>query len=91
VIISADRHPRLQIDEAEPFDIDSCAVERDVDHSILTDVVCSRGPVRFAPGSRVTLYSAESVLFVGKAVDEHSVLDLMSTEPDEELTGDEPI
>jgi hypothetical protein len=31
------------------------------------------------------------VVFVGKAVDEHSVLDLLSTESDDQLRGDETI
>ena len=48
-------------------------------------------PLPLPVGARVTLYAGPNVVFVGKAVDELSVLDLLSTETDAELTGDESI
>ena len=42
-------------------------------------------------GARVTLWAGPNVVFVGKAVDEHSVLDLLSTETDAELSDSETI
>ena len=91
MIIGADRSPRLQIDEGEPFAIDSCEVRRDVDRSVLTAVVRDGAPYVFTAGNFVTLWAGESVVFQGKAVDGHEVLDLISTESDDELSEDELI
>jgi hypothetical protein len=91
VKIEADREPRLQIGEAQPFAIDSCEVERDVEHSTLTNIVLEGAELALPVGARVTLYAGPNVVFVGKAVDERRVLDLLSTETDAELTGDETI
>ena len=89
--IEADREPRLQIGDAQPFAIDSCEVERDVEHSTLTNIVLEGAELALPVGARVTLYAGPNVVFVGKAVDERRVLDLLSTETDAELTGDETI
>jgi hypothetical protein len=91
VRIEADKEPRLQIGDAQPFAIDSCEVERDVEHSTLTNIVLEGAVLALPVGARVTLYAGPNVVFVGKAVDERRVLDLLSTETDAELTGDETI
>ena len=53
---------------------------------------CSTAPCYALPvGARVTLWPGPNVVFVGKAVDEHRVLDLLSTETDDELADDETI
>jgi len=91
VRIEADRAPRLQFGDAPPFAIDSCEVERDVEHSTLTHIVVGDAELTLPVGARVTLYAGPNVVFVGKAVDERRVLDLLSTETDAELTGDETI
>jgi hypothetical protein len=84
-MIDKDREPRLQLDDAEPFAIDSAEVQRDVEHSILTNVLREGAPVSLVAGARVTLFAGPNVVFVGKAIDEHHVLDLLSTESDDEL------
>ena len=89
--IEADREPRLQVDDAQPIAIDSCEVERDVEHSTLTNIVKDGAGLALPVGARVTLYAGPNVIFVGKAVDARRVLDLLSTETDAELTGDETI
>lgn len=91
MLITKDRDPRLQFNEAAPFAIDSAEVQRDVEHSILTNVRCEGAPISFAVGARVTLFTGANVVFVGKAVDELHVLDLLSTESDDELPDDESI
>jgi hypothetical protein len=91
VRIGGDREPRLQIGDAEPFAIDGCDVERDVEHSTLTNIVLDGAELALPVGARVTLYAGPNVVFVGKAVDERRVLDLLSTETDAELPGDETI
>lgn len=91
MIIGPDRQPRLQVDGAEPFAIDSCEVRRDVDHSLLTAVVRDGRPCPLPTGARITLWAGPSVLFEGRVVAEDQVLDLMSTESDGELPGDETI
>ena len=52
-------------------------------------------PVTFTAGDRVTLWvgppEKTSVVFMGRAVDEHDVLDLISTETDDELEDYESI
>jgi hypothetical protein len=91
VLIEKNREPRLQFNDEEPFEIDSCEVLRDLDHSTLTNVMRAGAPVAFTPGDKVTVYAGPSVVFMGKAVDAHSVLDLISTESDEELEDYESI
>jgi hypothetical protein len=95
VKIETDREPRLQIDDGEPFGIDSAEVQRDVERSTLTNVTCNGEPYAFTAGAKVTLWQGPpektSIVFVGKAIDERNVLDLMSTETDEELEDYESI
>lgn len=91
MLIEKDREPRLQLGDAEPFAIDCCEVVRDLDHSTLTNVVRDGAPFVFTPGDTVTVYAGPSVVFMGKAVDERSVLDLISTESDDELDDYESI
>jgi hypothetical protein len=91
VIIDGSREPRLQLDDGEPFPIDSAEVARDIERSTLTNIIIDGGPFRLPVGARVTLWTGPNVVFVGKAVDERSVLDLLSTETDDELAGDEII
>jgi hypothetical protein len=91
VIIDASREPRLQLDDGEPFAIDGAEVLRDVEHSTLTNIVRDGAAFALPVGARVTLWAGPNVVFVGKAVDEHSVLDLLSTESDDELRGHETI
>jgi hypothetical protein len=89
--IGTDKQPRLQFGDASSFAIDSCEVERDVERSTLTNIVMDGAPLPLPVGARVTLFAGPNVVFIGKAVDEHSVLDLLSSETDAELTGDESI
>ena len=95
MIIGDDKQPRLQIDDREPFRIDSAEVQRDVEHSTLTNVLRDGAPVEFPTGSKVTLWTGPldktSVVFVGKAIDARNVLDLISTESDDELDDYETI
>jgi hypothetical protein len=91
VIIDASREPRLQLDDGEPFAIDGAEVLRDVEHSTLTNLVRDGAALVLPVGARVTLWAGPNVVFVGKAIDEHSVLDLLSTESDAELRGHETI
>ncbi len=48
-------------------------------------------PVSLPTGARVTLWAGPNVVFVGKAVTADRVLDLLSTESDDELSGTETI
>jgi hypothetical protein len=91
VIIDATREPRLQVEQDEPFAIDSCEVQRDIERSTLTNIVRDGAALALPTGARITLYTGPNVVFVGKAVDDHSVLDLLSTESDDELRDDETI
>ena len=91
MIIDASKEPRLQLDEGEPFGIDSAEVQRDVEHSTLTNIVRDGTDFALPVGARVTLWAGPNVVFVGKAVDERSVLDLLSTESDDALRADETI
>jgi hypothetical protein len=91
VIIDASREPRLQFDDGEPFAIDRCEVERDVEHSTLTNIVRDGAPVVLPAGARITLWTGPNVVFVGRALDEHRVLDLLSAESDDELSDTETI
>lgn len=91
MIIDHGREPRLQLGDAEPFGIDSAEVTREVEHSTLTNIVLNGAPFSLPVGARVTLWTGPNVVFVGKAVDEQHVLDLLSTETDDELSGDDGI
>jgi hypothetical protein len=95
VNIDKDKQPRLQINDRDALAIDSAEVTRDVEHSTLTNVMRDGRPVTFAAGDRVTLWvgppEKTSIVFMGKAVDEHDVLDLISTESDDELEDYESI
>ena len=91
MIIGPERSPRMQFDSDEPFAIDSCEVRRDLDRSLLTNTLKDGRPVHFMRGQMVTLWTGESVVFQGRAVDETTVLDLISTETDDELSDDELI
>ncbi len=91
MIIDGSREPRLQLDAAEPFRIDSAEVTRDIERSMLTGITLNGDPYRLPVGARVTLWAGPNVVFVGKAIDEHCVLDLLSTETDDELVDDETI
>ena len=93
--IDGQRQPRLQVNDGEPLPIDSAEVTRDVEHSTLTNVLRDGRPFTFTTGDRVTLWvgppDKTSVVFMGRAVDEHDVLDLISTETDDELDDYESI
>jgi hypothetical protein len=91
VIIDASREPRLQFGDGEPFAIDGCEVRRDIERSTLTNIVRDGASLPLPVGERVTLWAGPNVVFVGKAVDGRTVLDLLSTESDDELAGDETI
>ena len=91
MIIDASREPRLQLGDGEPFAIDGCEVRRDMERSTLTNISLDGAPLPLPVGERVTLWAGRNVLFVGKAVDDKNVLDLLSTESDDELDDDETI
>jgi hypothetical protein len=95
VNIDKQREPRLQVNDTDPLPIDSAEVTRDVARSTLTNVLRDGRPVEFAAGDRVSLWvgppGKTSVVFMGKAIDEHDVLDLISTESDDELDDYESI
>ncbi len=91
MIIDAGREPRLQVDDGEPFAIDSAEVTRDLERSTLTNITRDGAPFDLPVGARVTLWAGPNVVFVGKAVDGSNVLDLLSTESDDELRDEETI
>ena len=91
MIIGPERSPRLQLDDGAPFAIDSCEVRRDLDRSLLAAVLRAGTPVSFTSGTLVTLWTEGSVVFQGRAVDEYTVLDLISTESDDDLADGESI
>ncbi|MEI6727837.1 MAG: hypothetical protein WCN81_16665 [Actinomycetes bacterium] len=91
MIIDASREPRLQFGDSEPFAVDTCEVLRDVERSTLTNIMLGGTALPLPVGARVTLWAGPNVVFVGKVVDEYSVLDLLSTESDAELDGEETI
>ena len=62
-----------------------------LERSTLTGIVADGAPLPLPVGARVTLWAGPNVVFVGKAIDESHVLDLLSTESDEELHDDESI
>ena len=82
--ITADKEPRLQVGEAEPFPIGSARVEWEADHSLLRDLTDREGkPLRLPVAARVTLYTGPSVVFVGEVQEDRSVLDLLSCQDDD--------
>ncbi len=82
--ITADKEPRLQVGEAEPFPIGSARVEREADHSLLRDLTDREGrPLRPPVGAKVTLYTGPSVVFMGEVQEDRSVLDLLSCQEDD--------
>ena len=91
MIIDASREPRLQFGDSQPFAVDSCEVLRDIERSTLTNIMLGGRALPLPVGARVTLWAGPNVVFVGKAVDESNVLDLLSTESDAELDDDETI
>jgi len=91
MIIDQSREPRLQLGDAEPFAIDSAEVIRNVEHSTLTNIMRNGTPFSLPVGTRVTLWTGPNVVFVGKAVDDLHVLDLLSTETDDALTNDDEL
>ena len=91
MIIDASREPRLQFGDAEPFAVDGCEVLRDVERSTLTNIMLGWSALPLPVGARVTLWAWPNVVFVGKAVDENNVLDMLYTESDAELDDDETI
>jgi hypothetical protein len=91
VIIDGSKDPRLQFNDAEPFAIDSCEVQRDIERSTLTRIMLDGGYLPLPVGARVTLYAGPNVIFVGKAIDERHVIDLLSAESDDALPQDENI
>lgn len=79
--ITADKSPRLQLDGAEPFPILSVRVEWEMESSLLRDIRDMEGrPLPLPVGSKVTLFTGESVVFVGRVQEDQSVLDLLSSE-----------
>lgn len=91
MIIDASREPRLQFGDSQPFAVDSCEVLRDMERSTLTNIMRDGAALPLPVGARVTLWAGPNVVFVGRAVDENNVLDLLSTETDAELDEDESI
>jgi hypothetical protein len=88
MLIGPDRRPHVKVDGGRPVALDSCEIVRDLDHSVLTGAVRQGRAYRFPVGSRVTLLCETGVLFEGRAVAEDQVLDLMSSEDDEQLPGE---
>lgn len=77
--IASEREPRIQIEDAEPFDIRSARVDHEMERAYLRGLVgVDGGSVTLPVGARVTLYTGPSVVFVGIVQDDHSVLDLLS-------------
>lgn len=82
--ILSDREPRLQIEGAEAFPIDSARVEWESDHSMLREIIGTDGRRLELPvGAKVTLYTGPSVVFMGKVQEDQTVLDLLSCEEDD--------
>ncbi len=85
--ITWERTPRLQIEDAEPFDILSAHVDWELESSYLRRLTGLDGQQLTLPvGARVTLYTGASVVFMGCVQEDQSVLDLLScrTVDDEE-------
>jgi len=79
--ITQEKHPRLQIEEAEPLPIRSARVDWEMESSYLRDIRDEEGRLLPLPvGAKVTLYTGPSVVFVGRVQEDQSVLDLLSSE-----------
>ncbi len=83
--IGSDREPRIQIEDGEPFAIRSARADKDMESSLLRNIVGLDGrPVELPVGAKVTLYTGPSVVFVGRVQEDQSVLDLLSCEDPED-------
>ncbi len=79
--ILSDRDPRLQIEEGAPFAILSAHVDWEMQSSILRRLTGLDGlPLVLPVGAKVTLYTGPSVVFVGRVQEDQSVLDLLSSD-----------
>lgn len=79
--ITADREPRLQVDDGEPVAIRSAHVDWELESSILRRLIDVDGRELVLPvGAKVTLYTGASVVFVGRVQEDQSVLDMLSAE-----------
>lgn len=82
--ISPESHPKIQVDDQEPFTIAHAVIERDVLQSRLRRVIGAGGEAVVLPvGARVTLYQGPAVVFVGRVEEDQSVIDLASAEADD--------
>ncbi len=69
----------LQVECGPSIELGGVDVERELDTSYLRRLVDTSGaPVRLIPGTRVTLLSGGSVLFVGIVQEDSSVKDFLS-------------
>jgi hypothetical protein len=85
VDIGPESKAKIQIDDQEPFPIDHAVIERDVLQSRLRRVTGPGGhPVSLPVGARVTMYQGSAVVFVGRVEEDQSVIDLMSSEVDDQ-------
>ena len=91
VIIDASREPRLQFDDAEPFGIDSGEVKRDIERSTLTNIVRDGAPTACRSGPASRSGRAPTWSSSARRSTSSNVLDLLSTESDDELADDETI
>jgi hypothetical protein len=72
---------RVQIDGEEPFPIAHAVIERDGLESRLCRLTREDGEsVALPVGARVTLYEGPSVVFVGEAQEDQTVIDLLSAQ-----------
>lgn len=79
--ITAEREPRLQVDDGEPFAIGSVHVDWEMESSLLRDIRTVDGRRLALPvGAKVTLYTGPSVVFMGRVQEDLSVLDLLSSD-----------
>ena len=71
----------LQVGGGEPIPISGCALERDMESSYLQAITgLDGGPLVLPVGEQVTLWAGPSVVFVGRVLEDQSVLDLLSSE-----------
>lgn len=83
--IGNEREPRVQIEDSEPFPIRSARVDHEMERAYLRGLTGVDGePVVLPVGARVTLYTGPSVVFVGIAQADMSVLDLLSCGPEDD-------
>lgn len=79
--ITAERKPRLQVDDGEPVAILSARVGWELESSILRRLIDLDGRELVLPvGAKITLYTGASVVFVGRVQEDRSVLDMLSAE-----------